>query len=402
MERSDFDTKDGIVARLGSYARLYEVLEARRRYYSENLEAIETVQSPGMALGAFYILGCICSDKRGNVIRLNPEVFGGARRARMSDVITEDEFLEFIGAEDIELGSVFSLNSGCGGCGCGCGSSCDTGSDFSLPPPETECQYCEQSWALNTLGDHVRVRLLGMEMIGDREGQTYGAVIEELSREYMNAGSWGVEHVTEGFQEDVCPILEEEEVETMRSRRPDWDEPHETLGSLVRPGDVLLFQFEAWMHLECLRLVQAEQEAEAEQEQNESLIETLETVGFRGVEVRKVAYPEHVVRWMMSEDDPPNESDLEQMAAECPYLRVSTDRWEFGILMTPMPLIDVTGMMTWDDVEDYSGEGPGEEGFRYPEGIVFMSLVPFIRNSMEFGQLRRYLESRQEGDDGGT
>lgn len=108
MDRKDFDTKEGIAAKLGSYDELYGLLSARRSYAIVNAEEIATAPTDEAYLHAFYIFGLICTDQNGQVVRLNPEVFDEARRDRMPAVMTEDEFLEFADSEGIEFGTLFA------------------------------------------------------------------------------------------------------------------------------------------------------------------------------------------------------------------------------------------------------------------------------------------------------
>jgi len=125
MDVKDFNTKEGIAARLGSYAALRELLEARRRFVTgQEFEVVpftartddagigettERLPIGPMPLEAFYILGLICTDQNGQVVRLNPQVFDEARRAKMPAVMTEDEFLEFTDEEGLKLGELFLL-----------------------------------------------------------------------------------------------------------------------------------------------------------------------------------------------------------------------------------------------------------------------------------------------------
>ncbi|MEA3249296.1 MAG: hypothetical protein U9Q03_02975 [Patescibacteria group bacterium] len=259
MDGKDFDSKEGIAARLGSYAELCGVLEVRRRYATENVKAVAVEPTDRLALHAFYILGRICTDQYGQIVRLNPEVFDDERRVRMADVMTEPEFLDFADAEDLELGSVFSLTPRLRG-GCGCGDSCGVDAAVSLPPPGTTCLQCEQEWSLDTLGDHMRVSSVACDLLIDQDEKTFRPLMEQAEREHGAISQWGVERSSASGL-DLMPILTEEEVEEIADGS---SEPYETPDGIIQDGDMLVFICKVWLHVGCYERACAEQLAEIE------------------------------------------------------------------------------------------------------------------------------------------
>ena len=313
MDRQDYDTKDGIAARLDTLERLHELVCARQQVGPES----------DPRLSQFVVMGRFYTDRGGCWIRLNSELITEDIRQQMPPVMTEDEWHEFLKQRGIS-GQVYE---GYGG--------------FALNRPPSHrlvCASCGRGWDIGNCHDYVEdERFEEGVPLDSYVGKTLRQVQEELDR--LNDAVRFVDLAVRNDQwVNSSPRARSGENEGWRCA--DSTDHKITEDYVVQPGDEGMFRTHEYYHGACARIRQAELAVEQEAETVEAFREMFEQTGFDAVVITKTALPNHIRDWVRQEG---KDIDDEVIANEMTYFRVETGQGAFGIFIAAYPLIDLTG-----------------------------------------------------------
>ncbi|TSC62898.1 MAG: hypothetical protein G01um101448_561 [Parcubacteria group bacterium Gr01-1014_48] len=332
----DYNTKEGIAAELGSYASFYALMRSRDEHGRHDFEDIpeETTSD----LTPFTILGRYYSDRRGQCVRLNRDLFTDADRNSMSAVMTVEEFQRFFEKHISERAGQkwFAIHEGSEG----------MGPSFSLPAPHIVCARCGGTWSLDNCHD--------IDALGNFEefdltpfvGKTLREVQTELTKktnkEHYFSGSlpiYNEQWILDYIANDVL-------VHECRSSETGWrDKYHETnpitWEYVVGEGDHTSLTYYSFYHGPCFQEMKRD-EAEIEERENlEALRQCFEEVGFRNVVLERVELPPHVLEWAAK--DLGSGEDVEDITSTLTYYRVNTKQGSFGIICAAFLILDLHG-----------------------------------------------------------
>lgn len=320
MDRSIYDTKDGIATMLSSYEDIYELHRARREACYDRSERLASF----VILGRFYTDGC------GNWTKLNRMTITDDLRRQMPAVMTMDEFNEFMQDHSIDGWNVYEGMSGM---------------SSGLPPsPRIVCARCGVGWSLENCHDYDDEG--GFEesrSLGGYVGKTLREVQEELDDQ-----SDAAYRVHTAIRNDRWVDNSPDHKRYGLGREEGWrsedsDDPQITMDYIVQPGDHGNASFNRYYHGDCFKEMMSEDEAAEGIAMIEGLTQMFEGAGFDGVVITKIPLPQHIRDWMLQDEPDLDDDELDAASDELTYLRVETGQGTFGIFIAAYPAIDLTG-----------------------------------------------------------
>jgi hypothetical protein len=328
LDRSVYDTKEGIATMLGSYDDLYALFAARREAGYECREQ----------LTAYVIFGRFFADGCGNWIKLDRETFTDDIRGTMPTVMDMDEYNGFVEAQGLDA---LMATEG-------------SGHGFVLPPPDIACAHCGRGWTLEGSHDFdIDGGFDDVIELGPYAGKTLAEVQAELSKR-----TDGEYRLMTAVRNDrwitADPAARFADHEGWRDEDSD---PAISMDYVVRNGDQGSVYVTRYYHGPCYRSLQAAGRAQEESASIDGIRLMFEETGFGNVRVEKAPLPPHILAWIRSDDDAGEFTD-EQLNGEMSYLRVATDQGSLGVFMAVYPALDLEG--TGIGIKDFDPQAPDE------------------------------------------
>ncbi len=316
-----YNTKEEILAELGSYEAFYKMMKARHEYGKSS-------KSKTKKLTYFVILGGYISDEGGRCMRLNTEIFTSEKREKLPKVMTGGEFdnclKNMLGDERIE--QIYEGMSG-------------MTPPFILPSPQYVCSECGQDWKGWKGADWVDIVTIGgLEDI--QLSYFAGMTLEEAEKKLCSHTLTDFGKAKNGWR-------------TIYNMKDHDDDSYNTLDELVpkkvsksyilQDGDLIRGRSFAFYHGACYRAVEKEYLLQEEDENIEGLRELLVINGFGDVKLTKVALPEHMIAWIDHDMVDEGEDEIEEAVEAFQYYQIETKQGNFGVAYASYPLLDLTG-----------------------------------------------------------
>ncbi len=314
MDRTVYDTREGIASKLTSYADLYALFRARHAAHYDR----------GERLQEFVILGRFFTDPCGNWWTMRFEKpLPPAAAASLPSVMTRDEFHDALRRL---VPDAMNYSAGT-----------STGPLGALPPPQMTCARCGQAgWTLENchefeaeddqaeipLDPYVGKTLAEVEVaLQSRTDGIYSLHASVRNDRWINPdGRLGREHGWRSDQDDDDPI---------------------SMDHVVAPGDETSAFVIHFYHAACHAQIEDVRETVKRDLIGAGLSEMMLAAGFTGVRIEMTKTPAHLLEWAGSED--PDDFDPEALEAECAYYRVTTDQGSLGVWKAAYLTIDLTG-----------------------------------------------------------
>ncbi len=217
---------------------------------------------------------------------------------------------------------------------------------YQVPPPHIRCPVCSAGWTLENCTDAYVRQDYPVLRFDEYAGKTLGEVQDILRRERPEAvyhlpwsqdGETQIRHPGGTFippdQYDGRTLEQHEE------ERTHWEKVNASY--VVRHGDLIVPFGYQFLHADCMREVLTHEGVERLQEYQQGLIEMLQGAGFTNVTIDTTLPPPHIVEMLRpeyededkdgGEDGEKSDVTAEQIAAELPYLRATTNLGTIGI-----------------------------------------------------------------------
>lgn len=380
----EYNTKEGIEAELGTYATFYALMRSRYEHGRSHFGDISE-KTPENLLSV-TILGRYYSDRRGQCVRLNRELFTDEDRNSMPSVMTAEEFQAFFEEhirERVADKIVFAIHEGSEG----------MAPSFSLPMPHVVCAQCGGTWSLENCHDIDATGTLEEFDLSPFIGKMLREVKLELQQmtdgEYYFGGSLSIYN-----EQWIQHLLEDgyRSAEALGWRNKDSETNPITWEYVVGEGDRAPLFCYFFYHGLCFREMKRE-EAELEERANLYALHQLFTdVGFRDVVIECVPLPDHILEWAAKDCN--SGEDVEDIIAALLYYRVNTKQGSFGIIRATYPLLDLHGCGV--SIEDFCPELAQEVPKDFPPIVGFSGEIDELQRFFKLMVKQRRKEKRQK------
>ena len=359
-----FNSRKGIELALFDYFPFVTVMRERH----------DDAHRVGNVLDTFVVLGRFETDSRGQLTRLNREVFTDADRAAMPPVMTKDEFIAWVAvniAPRHANGEFVALYEGTFG----------VEPSFPLPPAHVLCARCGKGWEIATcheIGSDTTIEHVSLEpYVGTklRDALFYIAQQADASRE--SAGPLAVRNARWETPTDGTDNPSRDP-EQRGWRSADSTDVAISPNYVIAPGDSTGVFATRYYHGPCFKELAVENDAECRVQSAEGLAGMFSESGFEDVRVSTVPIPEYLRAWLAK--------DIGDQAAQVPYFRVDTRQGSLGIWTAVYPVIDLHG----------TGILPKDLGIETdPDDTTLLPCVPFLADETQLLRLWQLMTKRQ-------
>jgi hypothetical protein len=355
MDRSQYDTKEGIAPFLTSLEGLNQIVAARHEAGYEHSEH----------LNEFVLLGRFRTDSCGNMDCFRPDAMPPEAYKEVPPVLTKEEFHVF---QKPRLLPTASWQVG----------------SSNLPTATAVCPVCGKGWDITNC-HLVEMNDVPLERFSLDEfiGKTLGEVITTI--EQKPEATYAVFSPSHVFNEkNVDPTFDDEATYDItseeRARRMGWRGEKDGVDAnyVIEAGDAIDVSIKKFYHPACFEQQQrGEQDAQLE-EQRQAFVEMFTQLGLTNVEIKRGTTPEAMLAEFTSrpgdeelpQDSEEEKEEMRQDMLSCPWLDVTTDQGSFGIGIfgenIPWMYLKGTGITT----QDIMGAMGEEVDPRHPANLL--------------------------------
>jgi hypothetical protein len=321
MEKSVYDTKEGITSMLGTFEGLHDLVKARREAGYERHES----------LGDFYILGRFHTDTCGNFVKYHPDYFPQEMYATLPKVLTSGEFSE--------INEEFGIDK----------TKWRQGNNMllpTIPAPDQIDPLNGQGWTLETCHDAWPEESHETIDISDGVGKSLGVVTRALAlRRDGIYRMWPSDGIRNDSYVDMTPS---DETFGEPANPEGWRHGKEINdGYIVQPGDKIQVNVVRFYHGETYKIYRASEHKKELETIQEGLRQMLDLAGFTDIRVASGEIPQgRLSEWFGTQEA--SDQEVHEYFLHLPYLQVETKEGSFGILIgeEAVPFLDLVGTGT--------------------------------------------------------
>lgn len=323
-----FNSRKGIELALFAYGPFVTVMRERH----------DDAHRVGNQLDTFVILGRFETDSRGQLTRLNRDVFTDADRAAMPPVMTAVEFADWVIANlaprhaNIESVRLYEGTFG-------------VEPSFPLPPAHVVCARCGKGWEIakcHEIESDTTIEHVSLEpYVGTKLSDALALIAKQTDASRESAGPLAVRNARWETPTDGTDNPSRDP-EQRGWRSADSTDVSISPEYVIATGDSTATFTTRYYHGPCFKELAIENDARGREQTAENLAKMFSDSGFEDVRASIAPIPEHLRTWLAEE--------IGDLAAVIPYYRVETRQGSLGIWITLFPVIDLhdTGFLPKD------------------------------------------------------